>query len=122
MKKILIIDDEAHMRLMLQDLFETEFDVTCATNGREALELLAQTTFDLIITDLVMPEVNGIDLVMSVKQKTPGQKIIAMSGGGGNKGHFDYLPVVQLIGANKVFAKPFQLSDMMSEVKEMLIY
>ena len=121
MKKILIIDDESHIRLMLQDLFESEYEVTCAANGREALEILEQAAFDLIITDLVMPELNGIDLVMSVRQKNPNQKIIAMSGGGGVKGHFDYLPVVQLIGANKIFAKPFQLNHIMTEVNEMLI-
>lgn len=120
MKKILVVDDEIGMRQMLEDLLDANYEVTLAENGRKAMDLLAKTSFDLMITDLVMPEMNGIDLVMAVKQKNPGQKVIAMSGGGGISGHFDYLPVVQLLGADKIFAKPFQLQEFMAAVKLIL--
>lgn len=120
MKTILVVDDEEGMRLMLQDLLEHEYAVTLAANGRDAERLLCKSTFDLLITDLVMPEMNGIELVMSIKSKKPEQKIIAISGGGGITGRFDYLPVVELLGADKILAKPFQLSELMGAVKTVL--
>ena len=120
MKKILVVDDEAHMRLMLEDLLDTEYEITLAANGREAKELMANGNFDLMITDLVMPEMNGIDLIMAIKHANPNQKVIAISGGGGISGRFDYLPVVQLLGADKIFAKPFHLHELMAAVKLIL--
>lgn len=120
MKKILVIDDEDQMRLMLEDLLNSEYDVSLAANGSKAQEMLATTSYDLIITDLVMPEMNGIDLIMSVKHKKPDQKVIAISGGGGVSGRFDYLPVVQLLGADKIFNKPFHLHELMAAVKLIL--
>jgi DNA-binding response OmpR family regulator len=120
MKKILVVDDEESMRLMLQDLLENEYTVTLASNGRDAERLMAKATFDLLITDLVMPEMNGIELVMAIKSKKPEQKIIAISGGGGITGRFDYLPVVELLGADKILAKPFQLNELMGAVKTVL--
>jgi DNA-binding response OmpR family regulator len=120
MKKILVVDDEENIRFILDDLLNTDYAVSVAANGREALALIDKTVFDLIITDLVMPEMNGIELVIAVKNKTPSQKIIAMSGGGGITGRFDYLPVVQLLGADKIFAKPFDLHEVLAAVKGIL--
>jgi CheY-like chemotaxis protein len=117
MKKILVVDDEENIRFVLDELLNSDYAVSLAANGREALALIDKTAFDLIITDLVMPEMNGIELVIAVKNKTPNQKIIAMSGGGGITGRFDYLPVVQLLGADKIFAKPFDLHEVLAAVK-----
>ena len=120
MKKILVVDDEEFMRSILDDLLNVNYAVSRAANGREALALIENTEFDLIITDLVMPEMNGIEMVMAVRTKNPDQKIIGISGGGGITGNFDYLPVVQLLGADKIFAKPFDLHELQEAVKEML--
>ena len=120
MKKILVVDDEENIRFVLDELLNSDYDVSLADNGREALALIGGTAFDLIITDLVMPEMNGIELVIAVKNKIPNQKIIAMSGGGGITGRFDYLPVVQLLGADRIFAKPFDLHEVLAAVKSTL--
>lgn len=120
MKKILVVDDELPMRSILNDLLSDDYEVTLASNGQEAKELLGKIPFDLIITDLVMPEMNGIDLITAIQTISPSLKIIAMSGGGGIQGRFDYLPVAQLIGAEKIFRKPFELSKMRETVREML--
>jgi len=120
MKKILVVDDEENMRLMLQDFLSSDYEITLAAHGREALTLMSKTTYDLLITDLVMPEMNGIELVISVKDKYPQQKVIAISGGGGITGRFDYLPVVELLGADKILAKPFELSKMLEYIKTSL--
>lgn len=120
MKRILVVDDEPPMLKVLQELLSDEYEVSLAMNGQEAKNLLAAEKFDLIITDLVMPEMNGIDLITSMQKISPDIKIIAISGGGGISGRFDYLPVAQLIGAEKIFRKPFELSKMKSTVREML--
>jgi CheY-like chemotaxis protein len=120
MKKILVVDDEENIRFVLDELLNSDYAVSLAANGREALQLAEASAFDLIITDLVMPEMNGIDLVIAIKNKNPDQKIIAMSGGGGITGRFDYLPVVQLLGADKIFAKPFDLREVLAAVNTTL--
>lgn len=120
MKKVLVVDDELPMRTVLEDLLGEDYAVTSVENGLQAHDLLAKEKFDLIITDLVMPEMNGIDLITSMQKISPEIRIIAISGGGGIQGRFDYLPVAQLIGAEKIFRKPFELSQLKNTVKEML--
>lgn len=120
MKRVLIVDDEAQMRGLLEDLLEDDYQVLTASNGAEALQLLEQGGAELIITDLVMPKMNGIDLVMAVRRQFPALKIIAISGGGGITGRFDYLPVANLVGAARVIRKPFELAEMRTAVREVL--
>lgn len=120
MKRVLVVDDEAQMRHLLEDLLADDYDVVTAGNGSEALQRLQEGGTDLIITDLVMPTMNGIDLVMAVHRQYPALKIIAISGGGGITGRFDYLPVANLVGASRVIRKPFALADMRTAVREVL--
>jgi CheY-like chemotaxis protein len=67
-----------------------------------------------------MPKMNGIDLVMALRRQYPALKIIAISGGGGITGRFDYLPVANLVGAARVIRKPFALAEMRTAVRELL--
>lgn len=120
MKRVLVVDDEAQMRGLLEDLLENDYEVATASNGAEALQRLQEGGVELIITDLVMPTMNGIDLVMAVRKQYPALKIIAISGGGGITGRFDYLPVANLVGASRVIRKPFALADIRSAVSEVL--
>ena len=119
MKNILIVDDEESMRLLLRDLLEKDYNISLASNGKEALSSLARSSFDLIITDLLMPEMGGIELIIAFKNNVAGQKILAMSGGGRHS-RYDYLPTVTLLGADKVFSKPFQLDKLKTAVNSML--
>jgi len=120
MQRVLIVDDEAQMRGLLEDLLEDDYEISTASNGAEALQRLRQDGAELIITDLVMPTMNGIDLVMAVRKQFPTLKIIAISGGGGITGRFDYLPVANLVGASRVIRKPFTLADIRTAVREVL--
>jgi YesN/AraC family two-component response regulator len=120
MQRVLIVDDEAQMRSLLEDLLEDDYAISTASNGAEALQRLQQDGAELIITDLVMPTMNGIDLVMAVRKQFPTLKIIAISGGGGITGRFDYLPVANLVGASRVIRKPFTLADIRIAVREVL--
>ncbi len=120
MKRILVVDDEKTIRHLLDDLLSNDYQVTLAATGMEARQYLDADLFDLLITDLVMPELNGVDLVMGLQKTQPALKIIAMSGGGGINGRFDYLPVAQLVGATKILRKPFALVDVREAVKELI--
>lgn len=120
MKRILIVDDEAAMRGLLQDMLEDDYAIETAGNGVEAMAVLERGGIDLLITDLVMPRMNGIDLVMAARKQHPQLGIIAISGGGGINGRFDYLPVANLVGAARVLRKPFELADLRLAIEAML--
>ena len=121
MANILVVDDEAPVRNLLSDVLEKEgYTVFTAETGVEASAVYDSNTIDLIITDLVMPEKGGIDLIMELKKKDPDIKVIAISGGGGITGRFDYLPIAKLVGATEIIAKPFQVTEIRAQVAKML--
>lgn len=120
MKTILIIDDEATIVAMLKKLFErAEFSVLTANDGEKGIELTIQNEIDLVITDIVMPEKEGISVILELKQIRPNCKIIAMSGGGFIDPH-DYLESAQEMGAHAVFRKPFETRELLEKVRELL--
>ncbi len=86
MAHILIIDDEHQIRSMLRKVFESEgYIVTEASNGMEGLKCYYENPADLIITDILMPDKEGLETIMALKKENPDAKIIAMSSGGINK-------------------------------------
>lgn len=122
MSTILVVDDEEDVRVMLKTaLNRNGCQVSTAASGREALALYKNEGFDLVITDLVMPDVSGIDLIMELRNLNSDVNIIAISGGGGITGRFEYLPIAKLIGANHIFSKPFSLAEMRKAVDSMLL-
>jgi len=121
MAKILIVDDEDSVRSVLKDVLDDNgHDIYEAGDGKEAYKIFNDNPIDLIITDLIMPEKNGIDLIMELKQQHPDLKILAISGGGGITGRFDYLPIAKLVGANIVINKPFNIGEIRAKVIELL--
>jgi len=119
MKRILIVDDEAQMRGLLEDLLEEDYEVLTACDGAQALQMLEQDGAELIITDMVMPKMNGLDLMVAIRKRYPALKVIAISGGG-IIGRLDYLPIATLLGAARVIHKPFAVADMRTAVRELL--
>ena len=121
MASILVVDDEKPVRDLLHiALTQDNHNVLLAKNGREAVELQQNHQFDLVITDMVMPEKNGIDLIMELKKKNPASKVLAISGGGGIDGRFDYLSIAKLIGAEHIISKPFDLKTIREKVNATL--
>lgn len=118
-KTILVVDDEPSMQHVIEDALSGDYKIVNVSNGREAWEMLEENKFDVVITDLVMPEMNGIDLVMGIRKNYPNQKLIIISGGGGIQGRFDYLPVAQLITGCTAMRKPFQMADLRDAVKRL---
>ena len=90
-----------------------------ARNGKEGLELFARANADLVMTDIVMPEVEGLEVLMKLRKKEPPVKIIAMSGGG-RVSATDYLRIARQMGAAQVLAKPFSNEAMMAAIAELL--
>ena len=121
MAKILIVDDEQNIRNILREsLKKDEHEIYEAGTGQEASDILNSNQIELLITDLVMPGKTGLDLIMEVKENYPDLTIIAISGGGGINGRFDYLPIAQLIGANNIIKKPFSINDIKQSVTNLL--
>jgi CheY-like chemotaxis protein len=120
MARILLIDDDDSVRtVLLLTLAHYGHTVVEASNGKQGLELFRGGNIDLVITDIVMPEKEGFEVLMKIRKKNPALKIIAISGGGlHNAAH--YLHTAKLLGAAKVLAKPFSNEELMTAVNELL--
>ena len=121
MARILIIDDDDHIRKMLRIMLENAGynEVEDAENGYIGMKLIRKNPFDLVITDIVMPEKEGIETIMELRRDFPAVKIIAMSGGG-KIGPETYLEMAGHLGAGKALAKPFQQAELFDAVRELL--
>ncbi|MCW5211501.1 response regulator [Desulfobulbus sp. TB] len=120
MRKILVIDDDEQMRKLLCRAMEyAGFEVKAAADGRKGLYLFEEGFYDLVITDLIMPEQEGMETITFLRKNYPQVKIIAISGGG-RIGPETYLPAALELGANRAFAKPFSIDQIINAVRELL--
>jgi len=117
---ILVIDDEEPVRTVLRQMLEKEgYEVEEAPDGAVGLSLLQDHPIDLVITDLFMPEKEGIETMREVQRSFPQVKIIAMSGGG-RMGKLDFLPMAESFGAQRTLAKPFERKELLETVRAVL--
>ena len=120
MARILIIDDEPQIRSMLTLMLERDgFEVVEAPDGVEGIKVYRQNPADLIITDLIMPNKDGIGMIIDLKKEFPDVKIIAMSGGGLNKPD-GYLKGAKKLGASCTLTKPIDREEMLRAVRDIL--
>lgn len=119
MAKILLIEDDDIFREAVR-LWLTAWghDVTPSSNGRHALATFDSAPCPLVITDVIMPERDGLELVPTFRQRHPQVKIIAMSGGGWIAGD-DCLRMAKMLGADRVIAKPFTPQELAALIKEL---
>ena len=116
----MIVDDDPGIRRALHILLtRAGYTVTQARDGVEALRMWRDRGGDLVITDLHMPEKNGIEMIVELLSHTPGIRIIAMSGGGQTK-RLDLLGNASMLGAVYTIEKPFTLNEMMTMVHRAL--
>jgi YesN/AraC family two-component response regulator len=120
MAKILVIDDEAPIAIMLKRMLnKAGHEVEIAVNGNEGLDLVEKFQPDLLITDIVMPEKEGLELIFELKKKRPELKIVAISGGG--RFHYEgYLTSAKRLGAHMVFQKPLDHKEFVQAISELL--
>lgn len=117
MTRVLVIDDEELVRLTLRQMLESEgFEVVEARNGREGVRIHGDTEIDLVLTDIIMPEQEGIDTIIQLRRKDPNVRIIAISGGGRMR-NMDFLKIAANVGADSVLTKPFTTQELLDAVR-----
>lgn len=120
MKRILLIDDDELLRRMLRiALRHCGYEVAEAGDGRQGLKLHRSAPADLVVTDLIMPEQEGLETIQEFRRHHPTVKIIAMSGGGRFCAR-GVLPAAKFLGADRTFEKPFANQDLLAAIRELL--
>jgi CheY-like chemotaxis protein len=122
MPGILLIEDEIELRDMLKhSLVRKKYRVFEAGDGREAINHFKPSITDLVITDIIMPEEDGLKVIMRLRELKPALKIIAISGGG-KAGPGSYLNMAKALGADAVYSKPFSINDLMVKIEQLLTF
>jgi DNA-binding response OmpR family regulator len=120
MPRILVIDDDDQVRLMLQIALEKSgFEVLTAENGKIGLAMFREQSADLIVTDIIMPEQEGIETIVELRRDFPDTKIIAISGGG-KVSPESYLTMADALGASRTFSKPLDMDEFLEAVQKLL--
>jgi len=120
MSKILIIDDDAAINFMLKTTLSLGgFEVDTASNGLEAKKLYATKNYDVIITDIIMPEQDGFEVILELRRLGLSKRIIAISGGGRTSAN-DYLTTAQHFDVAAVFPKPIDRKALLEKVHEII--
>ena len=118
-KRILLLDDEPELRNTLRDRLTIEgFDVQTAPDGRLGLKLYHESPVDLVITDVLMPEMDGLEVIRVLCGTPSPPLIIAMSGGGSRD--LDFLVEATEFGATRTLSKPFGLDNLVELVNDLL--
>lgn len=121
MAKILVVDDEDLVRMTLRQMLEADgHEVLEAANGREGVALHSSDPVDLVVTDIIMPEQEGIETIVQLRRKNPQLKIIAISGGGRMK-NMDFLKIASHVGADATLTKPFSTKELLETVNDCLV-
>ena len=130
MAKILIVDDEEHVRAALKQVLERAgYEVVVASTGNEGLELMKNEGADLVITDVIMPGIDGIATARQIREKYRNTRIIVISGGGKTAPEpyepdaistRSYLASASSAGADRTLSKPFDREEILRAVREVL--
>ncbi len=118
--RILVIDDDTELRELLVRVLESAgYETSQATNGVEGVRAVESEPPDLVLTDIVMPEQEGIETILQLRASHADLPVIAMSGGT-RFGSGDYLKIAERLGASVTLAKPFAPADLMAAVSRLL--
>ncbi len=116
---VLMVDDEPGLRrITALAIAAAGGEAFEASDGREAIAILERSGIDVAVIDVFMPEKEGLETIVEARQRWPGLKVIAISGGG-VVGPMDVLHVAQLVGADVVMTKPFSLSHLIAEIERL---
>jgi CheY-like chemotaxis protein len=121
--RVLVVDDNPDLRELIGDALVHEgYEVTLASDGKEGAEALRHGTTDLAITDIFMPEKDGIEMIGLLKKEFPDMPILAISGAVKHSSHVgvDYLSVARKFGADRVLRKPFDIDELLELVEEVI--
>ena len=118
MSSILVVDDEDQIRrLICETLEQAGYHVTEARDGREALQQYRLAPADLIILDLLMPNQDGLETTVALRQEFPDVKIIVITGGTDMIGIINFLDVAKMLGAHRTLQKPFEMKTLLDTIQ-----
>jgi DNA-binding response OmpR family regulator len=121
MAKILIVDDDPAMRRTIMRMIESEgHEILNAQNGIEGMRAVLSERPDIVITDILMPDKEGIETILELRREAPNTRIIAISGAAGGNGAPSYLKLAHELGADEVLAKPFVAADLLRLIHNLL--
>ncbi len=121
MSRILVVDDVLSTTKIVEQLLTAKgHQVICTVKGKEALKIVASQTIDLVITDIVMPEMDGYELIRELHKQSDPPKIIAMSGGSDKRDGEDLLHVAKLMRVDRILLKPIDSASINAAVMEVL--
>jgi CheY-like chemotaxis protein len=120
MAGVLIVEDDNELREMIGiSLMRRKFTVIEAANGKEAIMHFKPSITDVVVTDLIMPEEDGLKVIMKLREIKPSIRVVAISGGG-KAGPGSYLNLAKALGADAVYSKPFSVNDLIDKIEELL--
>jgi DNA-binding response OmpR family regulator len=120
MKKILVIDDDDLFGSMLKRMLDKAgYQVELAVDGIQGIKMFSVFEPDLVITDIIMPEKEGIEVIMELRKLSPDVKIIAVSGGGRRMPGLSILPIAKRLGAIHTFSKPVDRPELLAAIEEL---
>jgi CheY-like chemotaxis protein len=121
MSRVLVIDDDAHMRRLLRQVLEKAgYDVVEAPNGEVGIDLFRTERPDVVITDMIMPVMGGVETIIHIRSDCEQAKIIAISGETGFEVPAIDLRVAETVGASRALAKPFSPSELLAAVGDLI--
>jgi DNA-binding response OmpR family regulator len=120
MQRILVIEDETAFRVVVKDALEKAgYQVDTASDGEEGVQLFAAQPHDMVITDILMPNKEGLETILELIELSPEVKIIAISGGGIGLGD-DLLDMAVDFGANRALRKPVQMKELVALIHDLV--
>ncbi len=121
MAQILVIEDDEHIRGLIREVLEElGHEVLESSDGEDGLKKFSLNPTFLVITDILMPGMEGLETIRHLRTEVPTAKIIAISGGLEGKG-VNVLELAKKFGATRILAKPFDLSQLLAAVEEVLV-
>jgi CheY-like chemotaxis protein len=122
MARVLVIDDDPTIRLLVTGILESAgHTIVAAKDGRAGLTIFAKETFDLVVTDIIMPEQEGIETIGAIRRVSRTVPILAISGSATVGGAGDYLRAAAALGANATLQKPFAPDELGAAVERLLL-
>lgn len=117
MPSVLVVDDEDQVRQLIRETLEQAgYDVQDARDGKEGLERYRTKPTDLVIMDILMPDQDGLESIMTLRREFPASRVIAMTGGSDMIGILNFLDVAKMLGARRTLQKPFEMKTLLDTV------
>lgn len=114
MPSVLVVDDEDQIRQLIRETLEQAgYDVQEARDGKEGLERYRAKPADLVIMDILMPDQDGLESIMTLRREFPASRVIAITGGSDMIGILNFLDVAKMLGARRTLQKPFEMRTLL---------